>query len=885
MHSCQFYVRRFSFALCAASLFVLVCLQLTACVGSSSENGVAVRLGENPVVYVKRVTPRDEDDGSVLPLDLSNPVAFYPGASLRYRAVASPRAEERNITAGMFDGAIDVKDVSASYDGRRILFALRAPEIEDADEEDQPTWNIWEYDFDLKKSRRIIPLDLVAEEGHDMAPRYLPDGRILFASTRQRQALARLLDEGKPQFPPLEEGRRNTAVALHVMNADGTGIRQISFNPSHDLWPLVLQNGRVMWLRWDNKEAVNEFNFYSARPDGAATGIMYGADSHVQLDPAPIWSQPRLLEDGSVLVMRRPPVSASWSGVPVRLRVQDFINADQPLGMASGNAESGVLPLPLSASGDEVSPGGRVAAMAPLNDGTGRYLMAWSPCRIQLPGVAGALPCTAENLGNPQAQEASPAYGLWIFDGAAQLPVVMPEAGTMITDVAVLASRSLPAVLADGEAGVDRDLVLAELGAGVLDIRSVYDFAGEFQPLVTPPAGVTTLEDFRDPSLVRADQRRARFMRIIKGVLIPDDDVVELDGADFGQPLFGMRELVGYVPVAPDGSVRAVVPAGVPLSIELVDRDGRRLLSRHSSWLSVMPGETLQCGGCHAAGSSVPHGRPDAEPASINAGAPATGVGFPNSNPALYADAGETMAQVLARIVPESEYPQLDLVFDDVWSEPASPTLDPSWSILYADLATPSPALSSCTVTWSSLCRAIIHYVEHIQPIWEAPREVDEGGSLVDVTCTSCHTRRDAANALVVPAAQLELTGEPDGVVADNLVSYRELLFQDNALVLEDGALVDALVPLLDDQGNPVYQLDELGEPVLDELGNPVPVLVADPVTPPMVAGSASASRFFSRFADGGAHPGWLTAAERKLLSEWLDMGGQYYNDPFAVPQ
>src|SRR5690606_12615893 len=204
---------------------------------------------------------------------------------------------------------------------------------------------------------------------------------------------------------------------------------------------------------------------------------------------------------------------------------------------------------------------------------------------------------------------------------------------------------------------------------------------------------------------------------------------------------------------------------------------------------------------------------------------------------------------------------------------------------LYADLATPSPALSSCTVTWSSLCRAIIHYVEHIQPIWEAPREVDDGGSLVDVTCTSCHSRRDAANALVVPAAQLELTGEPDGVVADNLVSYRELLFQDNALVLEDGALVDALVPLLDGDGDPVYQVDELGELVLDEFGNPIPVLVADTVTPPMVAGSANASSFFSRFGQGGVHAGWLTAAAQKLLSEWLGTGGPYDNDPFAVPQ
>jgi hypothetical protein len=43
--------------------------------------------------------------------------------------------------------------------------------------------------------------------------------------------------------------------------------------------------------------------------------------------------------------------------------------------------------------------------------------------------------------------------------------------------------------------------------------------------------------------------------------------------------------------------------------------------------------------------------------------------------------------------------------------------------------------------------------------------------------------------------------------------------------------------------------------------------------------------RFFSRFNPGGTHAGWLTPAELKLISEWLDIGAQYFNDPFAVPQ
>ena len=42
--------------------------------------------------------------------------------------------------------------------------------------------------------------------------------------------------------------------------------------------------------------------------------------------------------------------------------------------------------------------------------------------------------------------------------------------------------------------------------------------------------------------------------------------------------------------------------------------------------------------------------------------------------------------------------------------------------------------------------------------------------------------------------------------------------------------------------------------------------------------------RVFSRFDAGGSHAGWLTPAELRLIAEWLDIGGQYYNDPFMAP-
>jgi hypothetical protein len=58
----------------------------------------------------------------------------------------------------------------------------------------------------------------------------------------------------------------------------------------------------------------------------------------------------------------------------------------------------------------------------------------------------------------------------------------------------------------------------------------------------------------------------------------------------------------------------------------------------------------------------------------------------------------------------------------------------------------------------------------------------------------------------------------------------------------------------------------------------------------PMTAGSAAASTAFLRMFDGSFpdpvlnHTGYLSPAELRLIVEWLDIGGQYYNDPFVAP-
>ena len=144
-----------------------------------------------PIAYVKRSLPVDEEGEPAIE-SIFEPAAFNAGAELFMRPRASEEAPETNITAGVFpeEELYDVKDVTVSYDGNFLLFAMRAPEDEDLDEDEQPTWNIWEYDIVAGTLRRIILDDSFAEGGQDVSPRYLPDGRILFSSTRQRRSKA-----------------------------------------------------------------------------------------------------------------------------------------------------------------------------------------------------------------------------------------------------------------------------------------------------------------------------------------------------------------------------------------------------------------------------------------------------------------------------------------------------------------------------------------------------------------------------------------------------------------------------------------------------------------------------------------------------------------------
>ena len=717
----------------------------------------------------------------------------------------------------------------------------------------------------------------------------------MFSSTRQLRSKAVLLDEGKQAFEAQDEDVDEPAFLLHVMNSDGTGIEQVSFNQSHDMDPSVLSNGQVVFSRWDHAGRNNGINLYRMNPDGSALELLYGQNSHDTGTNGQViqFTQPRELDDGRIMAVIRPFTNSDGGGDIIAIDTPVYLENSQPTkdnpGL-TGPAQTRATITNVSTVAGEISPSGRYSSVYPVHDGTGRMLVSWSQCRMtdivdpamQPPLPVVFYPCTPENLINPDYEEADPIYGIWIYDPRddTQLPVVAPEEGFVYTEVVAADPRVVPPVVPDGADAFVADPGLVGDGAAVISIRSVYDLDG------TP---ILDIDETADPAQTTAAERPARFLRVVKAVSLPDEDDLELEDEAFG-PIrnLGMKEIVGYAMVEPDGSVMMRVPANTALQVSVLDENGRRITARHQNWLQLRPGQLLECNGCHATQGGLSHGRVDAFE-SAYAGAPVAGTSFNAGtvDELFVGDVGETMAEVRARISCATNdcaslEPSMDIEYDDVWTDEGKSgrAADPSFTYAYIDLTTPPPTTVNCiTQPWASNCRIVINYPDHIHPLWSTLRLVldpNTGQPVIDPdtglpesnTCTDCHRIVDDNGADMEPAGQLDLSDGQDILVPEHLKSYRELLFPDT----EDR---------LDANGNLVEYMEVIG---VDENGNDI--LAPIPVNPSMSAVGANASNltFFDRFDAGGDHAGYLSDAEKKLIAEWLDVGAQYFNNPFDVP-
>ncbi len=251
--------------------------------GKAARDRAMLRRLDAPVLFVKRFNQQGihiydtffkwRPGGGIYILE--NPAD--PPAQHRVRPLVGPEAPG-TLGNGMY------WDPDISYDGTRLLFCYKPSH--------PGTTSIYEIGVDGKGLRRLTdPTPFCgAYKGshggvHDVQPAYLPDGRIIFTSTRQHGLV-----------PCANEGVN----ILHVMNADGSGIRTVSVNNVNEFDPCVLPDGRILHGRWEyvDKTALTIQSLWTIFPDGTNETALFANNMvhpEALLDARPVPDAPHLI--------------------------------------------------------------------------------------------------------------------------------------------------------------------------------------------------------------------------------------------------------------------------------------------------------------------------------------------------------------------------------------------------------------------------------------------------------------------------------------------------------------------------------------------------------------------------------------------------------------
>ena len=187
-----------------------------------------------------------------------------PGRSLKARRLA-PGA----LPLGSF------QHPEVSYDGHRILFSYVHAETTPANRESNLDrfYHLYEMADDGTGLRQ-----LTRGSHDDFCPRYLPNGKIMFISTR-RGGFHRCGQGPCPVY------------TLTLAEADGSNPRPVSWHETHEWDPVVGNDGRVLYTRWDyvDRHAIYYEQLWSARPDGTDPRSYYGNNT---FNPVGVWEAP-----------------------------------------------------------------------------------------------------------------------------------------------------------------------------------------------------------------------------------------------------------------------------------------------------------------------------------------------------------------------------------------------------------------------------------------------------------------------------------------------------------------------------------------------------------------------------------------------------------------
>jgi formylglycine-generating enzyme required for sulfatase activity len=421
-----------------------------------------------------------------------------------------------------------VGDLDLHFDGRRMLFSMP---------DENGRWQIWEIGADGKRLRQITPGHYPDVNNYDAC--YLPDGRIIFASTRVFQGV-----------PCVGGGNWVANLFLLTPDAekpDAPAIRQLCFDQDHNWCPTVLNNGRVLFSRWEYSDSPHYFTrlLMHMNPDGTSQMEYYGSNS--------MWPN-------SIFYARPIPghatkvagIVSGHHGVP---RMGELVLLDPARGRRQ--ADGAVQRIP--GHGRQVQP--------IIRDGLveGSWPKFLHPYPLSEKHFIVAAKPTPDAL-----------WGIYLVDTFDNMVLLREEPGYALLQPVPLRSRPAPPVIPDR-----------------------VDLAGD-------EALVYLADVYLGPGLDGVPRGSVKQLRVYEPHYaypgMGGHINIGIDGP------WDVRRIHGTVPVEPDGSASFRVPANTPLAVQPLDEQGRALQVMRS-WFTAMPGEVLSCVGCHEDQNTTPPAR------------------------------------------------------------------------------------------------------------------------------------------------------------------------------------------------------------------------------------------------------------------------------------
>jgi hypothetical protein len=461
--------------------------------------------------------------------------------------------EARELTAGLLPPGHFVT-LALSHDARTAYFAFADPSGKDP--YDSPgfvqgtaepgvkynTFHLYALQMDGSQLKQISdgPYD-------DFDPCPLPDGGLAFESTRRGSKLR--CGGGSPEL----------VYTLHKLDGVGQPIRTLSFHETHEWHPSLLNDGRIVYTRWDyvDRNAAKFHGLWTCNQDGSNPSVLFG---NYTTRP---WAcyQAKAIPGSNKVVFVAGGHHANVGGTlmlldPARLALDPQRGEDRFEALTCVTPEVGFAEADGWPKSYYYSPW-------PLSEK--HFLVAFSHD-----------PLTGGYTGEYRNTET----GIYYLDVFGNLELLYRQPGIASVYPMPLAPRTVPVAPAPQVAAQEKN---------------------------APADGEFLLSDVRCSLLPLPADRSVTQLRVFQ--VLPKSRTDNAGDPRIGHPdQANARMLLGTVPVEQDGSAYFRAPANKPLCFQAVDEEGRAVQGMRSI-VYLQPGEKRGCVGCHEPPGMTPPAR------------------------------------------------------------------------------------------------------------------------------------------------------------------------------------------------------------------------------------------------------------------------------------